>query len=236
MLFYENFAEYIREEQEKLERLKQANIPEVGVILAVFGPNDNQDLKKNPGGHSVTQRVEGLTIDCHGIEGDRHQGLTRPATGREAPLYQRSRAQIVNRRQLFAVSPYECTLLSQRLGVEVTPQLLGANLLIGREDGGDFSISNLPVNTYLAIAPANGAESPAPPIATLIHYVQQKGCSRTGKALAKEYGDATLTKRFVDQAEFERGILCSVEYPVAKPAVLECGQRVYFKFPMGCCY
>ena len=236
MLFYENLEVYIQEEREKLERLKQANIPELGVILEVFGPNDNQDLEKNPGGHSVTQVVEQLVIDCHGVEGDRHVGLTRSATMREAPLYKRTGAQIVNRRQLFAVSPYECTLLSERLGVVVTPQLLGANLLIGREDGGDYCISHLPVNTYMAIAPAEATELPMPPVATLIHYVQQKGCSRTGKALDKAYGDAWLTKRFVDEAEFERGILCSVEYPVTKPAILECGQRVFFKFPMGCCY
>ena len=211
-------------------------MPENGVILEVFGPNDNQDMKENPGGHSVTQMVDQLTVDCHGIEGDRHVGLTRRTTAREAPLYKRSRAKIVNRRQLFAVSPYECSLLSERLGVEVTPQLLGANLLIGREDGGDYSISHLPVNTYLAIAPADATELPTPPIATLIYYVQQKGCSRTGKALEKAYDDASLTKRFVDEAEFERGILCSVEYPVVKPAVLARGQRVFFKYPMGCCY
>ncbi len=175
MLFYENLEAYIHDEREKLERLKQADIPEVGVILEVLGPNDNQDVKTNPGGHSVTQAVERLAIDCHGIVGDRHLGLTRQSTPREAPLYRRSRAQIVNRRQLFVVSPYECTLLSQRLDVEVTPQLLGANLLIGREDGSDYCISNLPVNTYLAIAPANAAEPSVPPLATLIHYVQQKG-------------------------------------------------------------
>ena len=236
MLFYENLEAYIHDERKKLERLKQADIPEVGVILEVFGPNDNQDVKTNPGGHSVTQAVERLAIDCHGIVGDRHLGLTRQSTPREAPLYQRSRAQIVNRRQLFVVSPYECTLLSQRLDVEVTPQLLGANLLIGREDGSDYCISNLPVNTYLAIAPANAAEPSVPPLATLIHYVQQKGCGRTGAAIAKEYGDTSLAKRFVDQAEFTRGILVSVEYPVTKPALLESGQRVFFKFPMGCCY
>ena len=206
MLFYENLETYIQEEREKLERLKQANIPEMGVILEVFGPNDDQDRETNPGGHSVTQVVEQLTLDCHGIEGDRHLGLTRLATAREAPLYLRSRAEIVNRRQLFAVSPYECTLLSERLGVDVTPQLLGANLLIGREDGGDYCISHLPVNTYLAIAPADAAERPIPPVATLIHYVQQKGCSRVGKAIAKAHDDASLTKRFVDEAEFERGI------------------------------
>jgi hypothetical protein len=236
MLFYENLEAYEHGERKKLDGLGQANIPEVGVILQVFGPNDNQDMEKNPGGHSVTQVVDKLTIDCHGVEGDRHLGLTRPSTGREAPLYTRTSAQIVNRRQLFVVSPYECTLLSQRLNVEVTPQLLGANLLIGREDGGDYCISNLPVNSYLAIAPSDATEPPAPPIATLIHYVQQKGCSRTGKAIAKEYNDDSLTKGFVDHAEFERGILCGVEYPVTKPATLECGQKVFFKFPMGCCY
>ena len=151
-------------------------------------------------------------------------------------MYQRKQVQIVNRRQLFAVSPGECSLLSERLHVEVTPQLLGANLLIGREDGSDFCISNLPVNTYLAIAPGDAGEPPAPPIATLIHYVQQKGCSRTGKAISRAYGDESLTKRFVDEAEFERGILLGVEYPVVEPAILEPGQRVFFKFPMGCCY
>ena len=236
MLFYENLAAYVHAEREKLERLKHADFPEVGVILEVFGPNDNQDVKTNPGGHSVTQTVERLAIDCHGIVGDRHLGLTRQSTPREAALYQRSRAQIVNRRQLFAVSPYECTLLSQRLDVQVTPQLLGANLLIGSEDGSDYCISNLPVNTYLVIATANAAAPSVPPLATLIHYVQQKGCGRTGAAIAKEYGDTSLAKRFVEQAEFTRGILVSVEYPVTQPAVLESGQRVFFKFPMGCCY
>ena len=236
MLFYDDLESYIQNERDKLERLKQADIPEVGVILEVFGPNDNQDVKTSPGVHSVTQSFERLFIDCYGIAGDRHHGLTRPSTPREAPLYYKSRSQIVNRRQLFAVSPYECTLLSQRLDVDVTPQLLGANLLIGREDGGDFCISNLPINTYLAVAPANASGQPMPPIATLIHYVQQKGCGRTGAALATQYEDKSLAKRFVDQAEFTRGILVSVEFPVAEPAVLESGQRVFFKFPMGCCY
>ena len=110
MLFYDNLADYIADQSEKLLALKQANIPEVGVILDVLGPNDNQDMDANPGRHSVTQQVDRLAIDCHGIAGDRHRGLTRPATGREAPLYKRSQATIVNRRQLFAVSPYECAL------------------------------------------------------------------------------------------------------------------------------
>ncbi|NKB68099.1 MAG: hypothetical protein GKR89_13640 [Candidatus Latescibacteria bacterium] len=236
MLFYDDLDQYIAQETARLQTLNEAHIPAVGVVLDVLAPNGDQDIASNPGGHSVTQSVQRLTIDCHGIDGDRHRGLTRPATGREAPLYQRSRAHIVNRRQLFAVSPHECTLLSEQLGVEITPQLLGANLVIGRADGAPFCLSDTPVNTYFALAPAEAEHLPTPPLATLIHYVQQKGCSRTGKAVAKAYDDTSLTKRFVDHSEHRRGILCSVEYPVKKTVAIERGQQVFFRFPMGSCY
>ena len=236
MLFYDDLAEFIAKEIDKLLRLEKANIPEVGVILDVLGPNDNQDIEANPGLHSVTQQVDRLAIDCYGIHGDRHRGLTRPSTGREAPLYRKSGATIVNRRQIFAVSPHECELLSQRLEVDITPQLLGANIVIGRDNGDDFCISDVPLNTYFAIAPADAVEPSHLPIATLIHYVQQKGCSRTGRAVAKEYADAALTKQFVVHSEHQRGILCGVEYPVDSTAYLERGQKVFFRFPMGSCY
>lgn len=236
MLFYDNLAEYIESQQKKLQSLKQANLPEVGVILDVFGPNDNQDRDANPGRHSVTQQVERLAIDCYGINGDRHRGLTRPSTGREAPLYKRSRAVIVNRRQLFAVSPYECKVLSQRLEVDITPQLLGANLVIYQENREDFFLSYVPLNTYFVIAPADAMELPQPPLATLIQYVQQKGCSLTGRAIATAYDNDALLKQFVTHAEHQRGILCSVEYPVEPSAFLERGQKVFFRFPMGSCY
>jgi len=233
MLFYDDLAEFITEQSDKLRKLESANIPEVGVILEVFAPNDDQDLDSNPGEHLVTQQVDRLAIDCHGVDGDRHRGLTRPSTGRESELYKRTGVKITNRRQLFAVSPSDCDELSRRLDVKVTPQLLGANLVIGREDGASFSLSAVPLNTYLAIAPAEAVELPRPPIATLIPYVQQKGCTRTGRAIAKAYGDSSLTQRFVANAKDHRGILCSVEYPVDAPAFLERGQRIFFKFPVG---
>ena len=111
--------------------------------------------------------MDRLPIDYHGIAGDRHRGLARPSTGWEAPLYEQSQATIVNRRQLFAVSPYECELLSECLQVQVTPQLLGANLVIGREDGTNYSISEVPNNTDFAIAHEDAKESPQPPLAML---------------------------------------------------------------------
>lgn len=236
MLFYDNLDQYIDNQIAKLETLRSASIPQSGVILDVLGPNSDQNIKTNPGGHSVTQTVTSLAVDCHGIVDDRHRGLTRRSTPRESPLYRRTRAEIVNRRQLFAVSPHECTLLTERLGVEITPQLLGANLVIGGADGEPFCLSDLPVNTYFVIAGPDDEGAPVPPFATLIHYVQQKGCSRTGDAVAKAYDDAGLTRRFVEEAEERRGILCSVEHPVTSPVALRKGQRVFFRFPMGSCY
>ena len=235
MLFYNDLAEFITKQSEQLQSLEGANIPEVGVILDVLGPNDNQDRDANPGRHLVTQQVDRLAIDCSGIEGDRHRGLTRLSTGRET-LYQRKDSKIVNRRQIFAVSPHECALLSERLHVEITPQLLGANLVIGRDDGAEYCISDVPLNTHFVIGPADAAAPSQPPIATLVQYLQQKGCSLTGRAIAREYGDEELTKQFVAHAEHQRGILCSVEYPVDSAAFLERGQKVFFRFPMGCCY
>jgi hypothetical protein len=236
MLFYENLSEFIEKQFEKLDHLKSANIPEVGVIQDALGPNDHQDMTTNPGGHSVTKPVDRLSVDCHGVAGDRHRGPTRPSTGREGPLYKKTGVPIVNRRQIFAVSPYECTLLSRHLDVEITPQLLGANLVIGREDGEAFSISDVPLNTYLVIAPPDADAPSTPPVATLIQYIQQKGCSRTGRVVAKAYDDASLTKNFVAHSEHQRGILGSVEYPVDAPVYLQRGQKVFFKFPIGSCY
>lgn len=233
MLFCKDLAEFVCEQNKKIGQIEEAGIPEVGVVLDVFAPNENQDIDSNPGGHLVTQRVDRIAVDCHGVDGDRHRGLMRASTGRESALYKRTAVKIANRRQVFAVSPADCEELSQRLGVEVTPQLLGANLSIGREDGANFSLSAVPLNIYMAIAQAESIELPRPPIATLIPYVQQKGCTRTGRAIAKEYNDDTLTNRFVTEAKDHRGILCSVEYPVDVFAFLERGQRVFFKFPAG---
>ena len=235
MLFYGNLAEFVDGEGRKLQLLASANIPEVGVVLDVLGPSDDQDIDMNPDAYSVTQPVDRLAIDCNGIAQDRHRGITRRATGREAELYASSCAKITNRRQILAVSPADCDELSRRLDVEVTPQLLGANLVIGREDGADFSLSAIPQNTYCAIASEEAVELPRPPVATLVHYVQQKGCSRTGRAIAHAHGNVSLTRRFVANSKDHRGILCSVEYPVDALANIQRGQKVFFRFPMGRC-
>jgi hypothetical protein len=162
--------------------------------------------------------------------------MTRPSNAREAKLYPRTGVSIVNRRQVFVTSPSECEALTDTLGVKITPELLGANLVIGRADGDEFYISDLPSNTYLVIGAAEASAPDKPPIATLIQYVRQKGCRTTGKAIVTRYEDQRLQKQFIESTRRRRGMLCSVEYPVDEPTSLERGQKVFFRFPVGSCY
>jgi hypothetical protein len=236
MIFYKGIASYIEGKSAELDELRRANIPDYGIILNVLAPGENQSRRENPGRHSVTRSIGTLTIDCNGIRGDRHRGMTRPSTAREAKLYGRTGVAIVNRRQVFVTSPSEHEALTKTLGVEITAELLGANLVIGREDGTEFYISDLPSNTYLVIGAPESTEPGKPPIATLIQYVQQKGCILTGNAIVTHYGEQKLRKEFIENSRRRRGILCSIEYPVDGPATLERGQKVYFRFPVGSCY
>jgi hypothetical protein len=236
MIFYKDFATFLEGEAVELDAMQSMDIPEEVEILDILGPNENQDRKENPGRHSVTRPVETLTIDHEGIVGDRHRGMTRPSTAREAKLYARTRETIVNRRQVFVLSPNECEALTINLGAEVTPELLGANLVLGRPNGEEFYVSDLPTNTYLVVDQPDALKPGKPPVATLIQYVQQKGCTLTGRALETRYGDHRLWRKFIENSRERRGILCSIEYPVDKPAILQRGQKVFLRFPAGTCY
>lgn len=232
MLFYENLEEYIECQQKKLNRLVDANIPEVGLIARVLSPNDNQDKSDNVANYSVTQKVDKLELDYRGIIGDRHYGTHRPSTVRENPLFLKG-TEIRQHRHVFAVSLHDCKILSERLGVEITPELLGANIVIRDIADRPYSLSGLPENTHLVIAPSNSSHKPLTPIATLVHYVKQQGCGITGNAISEYYNNRSLTRRFIEASKDNRGIVCSIEYPVNHTTTLEAGQKVFFMFPTG---
>lgn len=232
MLFYKSLEDYVEGQKAKLEKLVNFNIPERGLVIKVL----NSDLEITKSGdivnYSVTKEVSQLEIDSLGIVGDRHRRLYAETTAREKALYKKG-TKVREHRHIFVVSLYDCKVLSEKLGVEVTPELLGANLVIGKEDQKDFSISELPENTHLIIAPENSFETPKPPLATLKHYTKQQGCGVTGNAITHKYPGNDLTKLFVENSKTNRGIVCSIEYPVDQPAIIKPGQVVFFKFPMG---
>ena len=252
MIFYENFQHYLQAQAEKLATFQQSNLPDSGVITHVYmsdqnAPDKNQThndqldsdqlngdqlSKESRFTYLITHPVSTLDIDTQGIIHDRHRGMVRLSSGREGNLYPK-RTQIIQRRHLLVVSQADCNALSHQLGVTVTPQLLGANLVIAREDHQDFSMSLLPTNTYLLIARAHEKVPFYPPLATLVTYVQQQGCGTTGKAIADYYGDPSLVKRFRQIAQNHRGMICYVEYPVDHIASLHVGQKVCFKYASG---
>ncbi|MBS3093199.1 hypothetical protein J4456_01310 [Candidatus Pacearchaeota archaeon] len=232
MLFYDNLEKYVTGQREKLAELHKANIPERGIILRVLASEENQTKSTNVANYSVTREVNQIQINHLGILGDRHHRAVRPSTGREKSLYPKGTF-IREHRHVFVVSPYDCKILSDLLNFDVKPELLGANLVIGREDGQDYSISSLPQNTYLLIASNEAREFTKPPIATLKHYVLQQGCGITGNSIAERYGDKSLTQKFMASSKDNRGIVCSVEQPVDNPAIINSGQIIFFKFPMG---
>lgn len=232
MLFYDDLTHYIAGQRKRIDELQQWKIPELGVISKVLSPGPQQERKNDVAGYSVSHAVEALEVDAQGVIGDRHRGLSHRSGGRERALYPGGTI-IRQHRHLCVVCSHDCKVLSEKLGVEVSPELLGANLVIDRADGEDFSLSELPHGTHLLVTPADAEEAARPPIATIVHFLKQKGCGITGSAIAERHGDKSLVRAFREHASHNRGIICSVEFPVQSTARLQAGQRVAFRFPMG---
>ena len=53
----------------------------------------------------------------------------------------------------------------------------------------------------------------------------------TGKAIAECYQDTALVRKFRESSKDNRGIICSVEYPVEAPVTLRAGLQIAFRFP-----
>ena len=234
MLFYQNFQEYLQQETQRLEILKRTPLPHQGIISQTLLSTESVNSASSPSSFSylITHPVNHLYLDGQGIIGDRHRCISRPSGGREKQLYPRG-TEIIQRRHLLIVSQADCQALSDRIGVEITPQLLGANLVIDDVNGHAFSMSMIPTGTHLVFTDPNLGSSSRPPLATLIAYVQQRGCGQTGKVIADHYQDQSLVKRFRDESRENRGMIFCVEYPVKHSVPLSVGQTVEFYYASG---
>ncbi len=230
-MFYKNFSDYLAEERKKLDERERMDFPDSGIILKVLAHPRQQTKRTHPKTYSVTQEVSQIDINTRGILGDRHFDSARDSTGRESE-YPRKTV-IAGGRHIFAVSPYDCRILGEKMGVEITPELLGANIVIGREDGKDLPLSELPITTRLFIAKSDSLVLPKLPTATLINYVKQQGCVVTGNAIAEKYDRKELSAMFIANSKDNRGIVCNIEYPVEVKAALKAGQKVFFRFNQG---
>ncbi len=224
MRFHKNLTEMIESEITKLKTLQA--FPETGIILKIY-----RETGKQGEGYSVTKEVEELQLDIYGILADRHRRPHRPRTGREKTLYPKG-SSLKENRNWFAVSPLDIERCTQQMNLKITPEMLGANFLIGAEDGRPYLLSQLPRGTYMLIAHPESIDPPKPPLATLVVHAQQSPCVVTGGAISAIYNQ-DLTAKFIEETKPNRGIAGNIEYPVHEPATIRPGHKVFFKFPIG---
>ncbi len=239
MRLHPNLEEYIRNQKEKLGEL--SGFPESGIIQGCYLSSSIQSVE-----YCINSHVASFEVDSRGILMDRHRRVSRESTGRERPIYGKiggKKPIIKEKRHIFAISPEDLSLCSTIMGVPITAELIGANMLIEAIDKRSYSLSKLPRGTYIIIGDEGDLSCPSAPIAVFEVYGQQLPCAVTGAAIANYYHNQTLAKKFVEEAKNNRGVVLTVEYPVAQedapegviisPARIKQGQKVFFKFPTG---
>ncbi|MFQ5620214.1 MAG: MOSC domain-containing protein [Candidatus Nanoarchaeia archaeon] len=160
------------------------------------------DIAYDDPDYFVTQSVDELECTPEGIMGDRHFGFVTASGGRVTDLYDKG-TPMKNNRQWLALSYEEVVEIADNLGIEgkLTPELLGANLLIE----GLGKMSNLPSMTYLVISPDENYKSTKQDNVVLVVYGQALPCKIAGKALVEPCGDSSLEKKFPKGAMELRG-------------------------------
>lgn len=144
-----------------------------------------------------TTKVAKLDLALEGLAGDRHEGFTRPAGGRE-PWYRRG-AEIKSGRQLSIVSVEELREIGDALGIPpVEPEWMGANLVLE----GAARLSFLPRGTRIF----------TPSGASVLVEGQNAPCRHTGRAIATGSGRPGDEITFPKIARRLRGVVASVEH------------------------
>ncbi|MEM7195054.1 MAG: hypothetical protein AAF402_08895 [Pseudomonadota bacterium] len=226
MHIYRNLDQYLSFQKQRQQEIVDAEFPESAYISKVLAPSGLSE-EKDGETYLINHEAESLEIDRTGIVDDRHNCAYREMNSREKEIFPR-RALIRQHRHLVAISQYDCDVISERVGKEIDPALMGVNLVIDREDGKDFSLSAIPFGTYIAI----GGE-PRKQLITLQHHVTQEGCAVTGGAVAETFGSEDLRQEFVKASRKNRGIILGIEHIEGDTQTLKAGQEVHFLFPMG---
>ena len=231
MKFHQTTEEYVKSQEQRLELIKKHSLPTEGLVLKVYLPDETHNIKGDPK-KSVTHEVEQIEINSLGITGDRHNNLYVKSNAREIELYS-SKTTIRNNRHIFVVSENDCEELLRKIGVKITPELLGANILVGIKNN-NYPLTEIPQEAHLVITESN-AELPKPPLAVLVRHCKQEGCGITGKAIAEQYGRMELSAKFIENSKDNRGIVCKVEYPTPEEnkAVIKPGMKIFFRYTSG---
>lgn len=163
----------------------------VGVVEAV--------MILEPQAEIVSTRIDSVEVSGGGFEGDRHAGVTRPATGRDKEVPRGT--PLKNMRQVSLVAAEELEQVSKELEVEeVRPEWLGANLALSGIPG----LTKLPEGSRLRFQ--GGVE--------LIVSGENMPCTSPGRELqARNPKMEGLQSRFPKAAMGRRGLVAWVKTP-----------------------
>lgn len=172
----------------------------VGTVAAV--------MILEPGAQIVSTRQGTVQVSRAGFEGDRHAGLTRPATGRDEGAERGT--PLPNLRQVSLVSEEELAQVADALDVEVLrPEWLGSNLSLR----GIPDLTRLPEGARLRFE--HGVE--------LTITGENMPCSSPGRELQSHFPNAAdLESRFPKAALGRRGLVARIE----SPGQISVGDRV----------
>lgn len=163
----------------------------IGVVEAV--------MILEPQAEIVSTRLDTVEVSQAGFEGDRHAGLTRPATGRDQDVPRGT--PIRNARQVSLVSTEELREVAMELEVsEVRPEWLGANLALSGIPG----LTGLPEGARIRFQ--SGVE--------LVVSGENLPCTSPGRELQTHYpGIEGLVSGFPKAAVGRRGLVAWVKNP-----------------------
>lgn len=144
----------------------------------------------------VTRPCSSLALTLDGIPGDRHAGPTRKSGVREKHL---PRGTLIrNARQLSILSEEELAATAQALGLaRIAPEWCGANLVVS----GVPDLTTLAPSTRLVFGSG----------VSLVVDGDNAPCTQTGRSIAGNVGDPTVTSRYVKAAFKRRGVVAWVE-------------------------
>lgn len=232
MAHYPNLPEYLRGEKERLQLLEGANIDfQNGLVIQDLFVSKVQERVP---GYSITERVDTLLIDQHGIIWERHrtESWFRPSL-REWHLYPRW-LDIRQERHLLAGTNEMSHRISQTMWLEknMQPEILGWNVVFARKDGEPVYLDGLPVGTDFMVYPEDteNTEDKSKLIVNLRLVTQQNGCGITWKNVSDTTGNKANFKSFQEHSKNFRWAVLVVDGPVWEH-MLSVKKKVFIGLP-----
>jgi len=231
-MHYKDLGDYLAWENERLQLLKSSNLPSetsLGIGRVLLSHQSKTDGVR----YLTTSEVPNLPVDQNWIIGTRHNAEFRWSTIREAYIFPRA-TPIKQKRHIFAWTQGMVNKISQELWHEISPELLGWNMVLNRPDQEDFHLDGLPIWTDFMVYPSDvtDARNKTKLIVNMKLLYFQKGCKVTRKSIADELNidDPSFPQAFNQASKNFRWAVLEIE-GLQWEDILQANQKVFVRLP-----